>query len=231
MGKAQGQGREGDDVNFVILNCEQRTPEWEQARLGRLTGSVAAEMLDFTQKGTEGAKRKNLRVRLMIERLTGKKYERVYGGSSAVMRQGTETEPEARAVYEAIVGYTVTVPGFVQHATLMAGCSLDGAVIEDGRIVKIQELKAPLSATHLSYLRSGKVPEDYLAQLRHNVWCTGADSVDWMSYDPSFAPLGLEAKLITLTRAELDIPGYEAAALAFLETVERECDDVRRMVA
>jgi hypothetical protein len=217
-------------MSYVILDCEQRTPDWDLARLGRLTGSVAAEMLDFTQKGQEGAKRKNLRVRLMLERLTGKKYERVFGGS-AVMKQGTETEPEARAAYEAITGDVVTVPGFVQHATLMAGCSLDGAVFAGARIVKIQELKCPLSATHLFYLRTGKVPEDYLAQVRHNVWITGAESADWMSYDPSFASLGLEAKLITLTRDELDIPGYEAMAVAFLETVDRECDDVRRMVA
>lgn len=217
-------------MNFTIHNVEQRTDAWKALRLGRLTGSVAAEMLDFTQKGAEGAKRKNLRVRLMLERLTNKPHER-NGFTSFAMQQGTDTEAEARMAYEAITGDTVVVPGFIQHATLMAGCSLDGAIFDGDRIVKIQELKAPLSATHLSYLRSGKVPEDYLAQLRHNVWVTGADSVDWMSYDPSFAPLGLEAKLITLTRAELDIPGYEAAALAFLETVERECEDVRRMVA
>lgn len=213
---------------YTILTCEQRSPEWHQARLGRLTASVAGDML-ATIKSGEAAARRNLRLRLVLERLTGRAQESSY--VSAAMQAGIDREAEARAFYEALTGNAVENTGFVQHNDHMAGCSLDGCVFgQFGGIWKILELKSPEPSAHLAVLRTGHIGAAYEAQVQHSLWITGAESCDWMSYHPDF-PEGLRSKLITIVRDDAAIWAYEAKALAFLEEVEREVLEVRELVA
>jgi predicted phage-related endonuclease len=214
-------------MSYQIDMSPQRSPEWFTARLGRLTGSVAGDML-ATVKNGEAAARRNLRIKLVLERLTGQSQER--GFVSPAMQHGIDTEAEAKAAYEAITGELVENTGFVYYDHLMAGCSLDGCVMDGPVIVAIQEFKCPQPATHLGYLRTGIIPPDYLAQITHNLWVTGAKYCDWMSYCPSF-PEPLRAKRV---RVEWDGPTIEAyglKAVAFLEEVDRELDELKRMVA
>lgn len=217
-------------MNYQILDLPQRSEAWHQARLGRLTGSMAYAVVAFTKakQPEEKADRRNLRTQLVIERMTGRPGKR--GFQSKVMQHGTETEREARAVYEAKFGCRVKVPGFLQCTDIMAGCSLDGAQFDGTRIRTIQELKCPLPATHLDYVRTGEIPEDYLWQVIHNLWVSGADACDWMSYDPEFWE-PLQAKLVRVERNEKVIADYAAKAIVFLQEVDRECDELRRMVA
>jgi hypothetical protein len=214
-------------MGYRIDMSPQRSPEWFAARLGRLTGSVAADML-ATVKNGEAAARRNLRIKLVLERLTGQSQER--GFISPAMQHGIDTEAEAKAAYEAITGELVENTGFVYYESSMAGCSLDGCVMDGPEIVAIQEFKCPQPATHLGYLRTGIIPPDYLAQITHNLWVTGAKWCDWMSYCPSF-PEPLRAKRV---RVEWDGPTIEAygeKAVAFLDEVDRELDELKRMVA
>src|SRR3990167_6818325 len=66
----QGGEREGE-MTFTEHQIEQRTPEWHALRCGRLCGSKAADMLATISKG-EAAGRRNLRMQLMLERITRK---------------------------------------------------------------------------------------------------------------------------------------------------------------
>ena len=90
-----------------------------------------------------------------------------------------------------------------------------------GRIVKILELKSPEPSAHLSYLRTGDIGAAYRAQVMHSLWITGAESCDWMSYQPDFSEK-LRAKRVTIWRDEQAIFEYEGKALAFLAEVDRE---------
>ena len=56
--------------NFTIVEAEQRTPAWFAARAGRLTASRAKDMLAAIKTG-EAAARRDLRIQLVVERLTG----------------------------------------------------------------------------------------------------------------------------------------------------------------
>lgn len=206
----------------TVIECDQRSPEWHQARLGRLTSSRAADMLSTTQKGTEAAKRRNLRVQLALERITGRSAERAY--MNGAMQHGVDTEAEAIAYYEAITGRIVRRTGFLAHTELMAGASLDGQVGDDG----ICEIKCPESATHLEYLRTGDVPSDYLKQIQHQLWISGAAWCDWMSYDPAF-PEELRAKVVRVERVEKDVKAYELLAVQFLREVEAEVEEIRKL--
>jgi len=52
---------------FTVIDAPQRSAEWFAARAGRLTGSVAADML-ATIKSGEAAARRDLRTRLVGHR-------------------------------------------------------------------------------------------------------------------------------------------------------------------
>lgn len=210
-------------MNFTVHQADQRSPEWHQLRLGRLTGSRAAEMASSGKGNKEAAGRRNLRVQLALERITGRPHERGY--VSAAMQQGAEREPDAASLYEALTGRMLTHTGFVAADSVMAGCSLDGHV---GDFEGIIEIKAPLPATHLDYVKTGVVPSDYLRQIQHGLWITGAQWCDWLSYNPEF-PDAIRAKLVRVMRDEAAIADYARKALAFLAEVDLEVDAVHQL--
>jgi YqaJ-like viral recombinase domain len=205
---------------FTIIDAEQRSPEWFQARLGRLTGSRAGDML-ATIKSGEAAARRDLRTQLVCERLTHTLQEDGY--INAVMQRGIDVEPQAFAAYEALTGNLAQRSGFLAHNTLAVGCSLDGHV---GAFEGILELKCPKSATHLSYLRApGIVPAAHRAQIIHNLWVSGAQWADFLSFDDRFPP-HLQTFLVRVERDEKELASYALAAALFLSEVEAELEVV-----
>lgn len=203
-------------MNFTIIDAEQRSPEWFAARAGLLTGSRAADML-ATIKSGEAAARRDYRLQLVCERLTGQPQED--GFINAAMQRGIDLEPKAFAAYEALTGSVAVRTGFLRHVTHLAGCSLDGHVDHFAGIV---EIKCPKSATHLKYWRGpGTAPDEYLPQITHNLWITGAQWCDFLSFDDRF-PADLQTFLVRVKRSDVDIRAYEQKALAFLAEVEAE---------
>lgn len=200
---------------FTIVDEPQRSEGWHHARLGRLTGSVAADMLAKGRDG-EAVKRRDLKLRLVCERLTGQPQDDGY--TNAAMQRGIDCEPLALAAYEAKSGHLVQSSGFLSSPDLMIGCSLDGHV---GDFVGIVEAKCPKSSTHLRYLRTGGVPTDYLPQIRHNLFVTGAEWCDFVSWDDRF-PAHLETFIARVFAADLDLADYEKKARAFLAEVDAE---------
>lgn len=207
---------------FTIIDAAQRSPEWFMARLGRLTGSRAADML-ATIKSGEAAARRDLRVQLVVERLTQTLQEDAF--VNAVMQRGIDMEPAAFIAYEARTGQFADRTGFLAHKTLAIGCSLDGHV---GDFDGILEVKCPKSATHLGYLKGGGVPASYLPQITHNLWVSGAAWCDFLSFDDRFPP-ALQTFLVRVDRDEAAIDAYAKTALAFLAEVERETEAMRTM--
>lgn len=208
-------------MNFTIVHAEQRSEQWFAARSGLLTGSRAADML-ATIKSGEAAARRDYRMQLVCERLTGQPQED--GFVNAAMQRGIDLEPMAFAAYEALTGSMAVRTGFLRHTSILAGCSLDGHVDNFAGIV---EIKCPKSATHLKYLRGmGKAPEDYLPQITHNLWITGAQWCDFLSFDDRF-PDEMQTFLVRVKRSDVDIDGYEKKALAFLAEVDAETLAIR----
>lgn len=200
----------------------QRTPEWHAARLGKLTGSCAASMLATVQKG-EAAGRRDLRVQLVLERLTGTSQESDY--INADMQRGIDKEPDALAAYELLTGQLAMPCGFVSHETLPIGCSPDAYVGDWEGLVSI---KCPKSATHLSYLKAGTFPATYVPQMLHELWVTGAKFYDFLSFDDRF-PEELRTFHIRVKRDDNQIAGYAALAEAFLLEVDRELAHVESL--
>lgn len=200
---------------FTIVDAPQRSPEWFAARLGRVTGSRAADVLASIKTG-EAAARRDYRMELVTERLTGESAEDTYVTSE--MQRGIDLEPRAFALYAGITGQIVESSGFLAHRNCMAGCSLDGHV---GDFAGIIEIKCPKSATHLANLRAPGVPPRYVPQITHNLWISGAEWCDFVSFDPRF-PQHLQIHIMRLCRADVDLAGYEAKVRAFLSEVDLE---------
>ncbi len=203
-------------MNFTLIEAEQRSPEWFAARAGRLTGSCASAVMAKIAKG-EAAARRDLRAKLAIERLTGRPLEED-GFVSKEMQRGIDLEPDALAAYEADTAEITRQTGFLSSQDALVGCSLDGDVRNFKGIV---ELKCPKSATHIGYLKAGRLPPDYQWQVTHNLWVSGAEWCDFCSYDDRM-PEGLQFFRVRVTRAQMPIEEYETAALAFLAEVAAE---------
>lgn len=205
---------------YAVIDCAQRSPEWYAARVGRLTGSAAAAATDFRKSdGKEGAKRAALRNRLVCERMTG----RALDDDAFVTRElqrGIELEETAAAAYEGATGLMVRWSGFLSHNALMVGCSLDGYVGKD--VTGIVEIKCPKSTTHLEYLLGNVVPEEYLPQATHNLWVSGAEWCDFVSFDDRFLNEAFHLFRVRILRADVDVEGYAKKAEAFLTEVERD---------
>ena len=212
-------------MSIKIHDCEQRSTAWYEARAGRLTGSVADAITATLKSGGEPAARRDLRLQLAVERITGQAMESD-GFTSKEMQRGIDLEPAALAMYEAETGLIARKTGFISHTALMTGCSLDGDV--DG-LKGIVELKCPKSATQVGYIRDGKLPKDYVAQVTHNLWVTGAEFVDFCSFDDRL-PEPLQWFRVRVTRGELQIPLYEAAAMKFLAEVKVEVDQLNELM-
>ena len=156
---------------------KQGTDEWFSARLGKATASRVADILAKVKAG-EAAARANYRAELVAERLTGKAQESF---TTKQMQWGTDSEPLARAAYEAETGAMVEEVGLFDHPSIaMAGASPDGLVGDDGQI----ECKCPDTKTHIETILADAVPSRYVPQIQWQMACTGRAWCDFVSFDP-----------------------------------------------
>jgi len=155
---------------------EQGTIEWFAARCGKVTASRVADIIAKTKTGFSTS-RDNYMAQLVCERMTGKPAESF---SNSAMQWGTDTEPFARAAYEAKVDILVSEVGFIDHPWItMSGASPDG-LAGDGLV----EIKCPNTATHIATLLDQKVPEKYITQMMWQMACTERPWCDFVSFDP-----------------------------------------------
>ena len=206
---------------MIIHNVAQRSPEWFALRAGKLTGSCAKDVL-ATIKSGEAAARRDLKYKLVAERLSGQSQEDAY--VNAAMQWGIDHEAEAVAAYEAATGALVQPIGFVEHDDLPVGTSPDGFVGEDG----IVSIKCPKTATQIRYWRDGKEPSEHAAQNTHELWLTERAWIDFVSYDPRL-PDHLRLWMLRVTRTDAERTAYAHAALAFLSEVDAEVQALRTM--
>ena len=162
----------------------QGSDAWKLLRCGKVTASRAADVLARLRNGGEAAARRDYRIQLVTEILTGQPFD--YGFETGDMRWGREQEPFARMAYEELRGCKVEQIPFAQHPTIaQAGASPDGLVGADGLI----EIKCPRSYTHLGYILAGVVPEDYVPQMTWQLASMPERKwVDFVSYDSRMPP-------------------------------------------
>jgi putative phage-type endonuclease len=196
----------------MIEMIEQRSDEWFAARIGKVTASRVADVIAKTKTGYS-ATRDNYMAQLVCERLTGEKGESF---TNAAMQHGTDTEPLARAAYEAHADVLVDEVGFVPHPSIiMAGASPDGLVGDDGLL----EIKCPNTATHIETLLFQNVPSKYNTQMQFQLACTGRSWCDFVSFDNRL-PQELQLFVKRVPRDDLFIKQAEAEIVRFLNELD-----------
>ena len=159
---------------------EQRTQEWFDARLSKVTASRVADVIAKTKTGVSTS-RQNYLTQIVTERLTGKKADSGY--INQAMQDGIDREEAARSLYELKYGVVKEV-GFIDHPTIaMSGASPDG-IIADGD--GVLEIKCPIETTHTNTLMTDKVPSKYIPQIQWQMAVTGARFAHFVSYNPNF---------------------------------------------
>lgn len=214
--------------NFIVYDFDQHfadgtpNPDWLAARLGRITGTGANGMLSKPKVAGEGM-RANLVVQLALEQHTGKKCGKDF--QNEAMEDGLHLEPEARIAYERKTNQVVMPCGFIAHATLKAGASIDGYV---GDFEGLVSIKCPYQATHWDTLKSGTIKLAYMRQIIHEQWLTGARWTDFVSYNPAFREAS-QLKIIRVERNDAAIQQHHDAVIAFLMEVEAAVASMRVM--
>ena len=214
-------------ADFTVCEAEQRSSDWHRSRLGRLTASCAKDML-ATIKSGEAAARRDLRMKLVLERLTGRSDDDGY--VNADMRRGMELEPDALLAYEAVSGRFTNPCGFIARNDIQIGCSPDAVIGDLPSILGGVEAKAPRPANHLRYIREGVVPPEHVPQMVHSLWVTGAQFWDFVSYCDQFPP-AVRCFVARLDRDERAIAEYERKARAFLAEIDVELQALQTLIA
>lgn len=207
-----------------IHEVAQRSPEWFALRAGKMTGSCAKEMLAKGRSaGSEAVTRRDLKYRLVAERLSGQSQEDTY--VNAAMQWGIDHEAEAVRAYEAAVGVFVETIGFCEHDSLLVGTSPDGFIGKDG----ILSVKCPKTSTHLRYVRENCEPAEHVAQNSHELWLTGRKWIEFVSFDPRIPDLSLFT--VRVTRSQIELDQYGRDVMTFLKEVEDEHAAVLKLIA
>lgn len=197
----------------------QGTPEWFAVRCGIATGSRFSDVL-ATVKSGEAAGRRNYRVKLALETITGKPVEDIF--QTQAMKDGSEREPIARSLVEFRHGYDITQVGFIRHDTIPCGVSPDGLIEKDGMV----EHKCPTAGVHLEYLRTVGMPSTYFAQVQGQLWIAERDWCLFTSYHPDF-PENSQLMTRKVFRDETYIKNLEAEIKRFMDEVAAEVELIK----
>jgi putative phage-type endonuclease len=205
----------------MIEMMDQGSESWFQVRIGKVTASRVADVIAKTKTGYSTS-RDNYMAQLICERLTGLKGESF---TNAAMQHGTDTEPLARAAYEALKDVLVDEVGFVPHPTIeMAGASPDGLVGDDGLL----EIKCPNTATHIETLISKVVPSKYNTQMQFQMACTGRKWCDFVSFDNRL-PEMFQLFVTRVPRDEVFIRLIEAEIVQFLAELDDKINKLMKV--
>lgn len=195
---------------LITLDCEQGSEEWLQARLGIPTAT------GFENIVTASGKKSSAQIKYMAELIE----ESILGGGdtfkSGFMERGNQLEPQARAAYEFLTGNDV-----IQVGGVYLNENREVMVSPDGLIPSLKkglEIKCPKMSTHIRYLLEGGVPAEYVIQVQANLWVTGYETWDFVSYCPEYQKQTLY--LFTAERDEKLMKAFDEHIPQFVKTLK-----------
>ena len=161
-----------------IIDVEQGTDEWLEARRGMITASTVGQLVTpRTIQPAANPESRALVARLAAERITGWVDD---GGMSTDMWRGVEDEPRARDLYgehyAPVTECGLMVRDLDDGAPL--GYSPDGLVGDVGLI----EVKSRKPGKHIQTVVADQVPAEYMAQIQAGLLVSGRAWCDYISY-------------------------------------------------
>lgn len=161
---------------IIHENVEQGSQEWHDMRLGKITASRIKDVMTNGRGSNISKTAETYMFELLAEILTGE--TKPFFVNDA-MRWGTETEPQARAMYELRNDVEVKEVAFIELNEFV-GMSPDGLVGDNGLV----EIKCPATITQLKRALTDDYSSDYKAQIQMQLWVSGRQWCDFVSFDP-----------------------------------------------
>lgn len=158
-------------MTIQIIECDQNSEEWYQARAGIPT---ASEFSTVMAKG-EGKTRRTYMFKLAGEIITG---QPVQSYSNAAMERGHEMEPEARDAYQFMTDADIKLVGFIRNGA--KGASPDCLVGDNG----LGEFKSKAPHILIEVLLKDQFPPEHKAQCQGALWVAEREWIDVVCYWP-----------------------------------------------
>jgi len=169
---------------MIHTEFKQGTDEWKKYKTGKISASSIWKILPG-KTGRYLKERENYMAELAIERLTGVFTERF---ESEDMKRGSILEADARTEYELRTGKMIYEAGFIDSEKYsFFGISPDG-IDSLKKITQGFEIKCRKASNHIAEIKdiiSGKkIDENAYIQIQASIFCTGAESWDYILYNP-----------------------------------------------
>jgi hypothetical protein len=195
-------------MTVELLDFDQYTPEWWQARMGIPTASEFSTVLAKGKDGGASVTRAKYLRQLAGEILTEEPAPEGY--SNGFMERGKLLEDEARTLYAFMKDAEPTRIGFMRNGK--KGASPD-SLLDGGGL----EIKTAIPAVQIERLQKNRIPPEYVAQVQGTLWVSEREWWDFMSYCPKLPPL--------IVRAYRDEP-YIAQLAKAIDAFNEELDSL-----
>lgn len=154
-----------------IVAHSQGTKPWHEWRNKGLGASDAGTVLGVSPYKTP--------FEYWLERTGQAPRQELNAFAVAAMQRGTEMEPAARAWYERQVGIPMTSPSAEHDLYPYIRASFDGISLEHGIGC---EIKCMGKTNHQKVVKTGKIPEIYVAQIQQQLLVSGISRIDFVAY-------------------------------------------------
>lgn len=210
-----------------IINVEQGSPEWHEARIGVITGSnfkIARQRLKTgAKKGEFTDAAKTYAFKLAIERETWAKAE-TFEFETFAMKRGSEMEVEAKQVYQAVTGSAITECGIILSDCGNFGVSPDALIGES----KGLEIKCPISIEKIRSIFTEEDISEYMDQINGCMLFGEREKWDLFIYTPQFVNISKPYLLITVERNEKELSALKSDLDEFNDLVLSYKDKIKK---
>ena len=205
-------------MNAQFLNIEQSSDEWLKMRLGVITASCAHDLLPSKRGGAFKQARQTYMNQLISEICTGRGEEL----NAKALEWGKTNEIAAKAAYSFEANEIVLDGGFIYGMDKRVGCSPDGLIKGKNKGL---ELKSPFSSrTHIDFLVSGIIKDEYLTQVQWSMWVSGFDEWAFASFDPRMKTKMIHYQVIERDPATMSL--FEEIVPQFIQEMDKHLENI-----
>lgn len=207
---------------MIFVEAPQGTPEWYQARVGKITASCFSDAISTTSRtsgkrklGDPTAAAERYAADLAIERISQQPHGEPV--RAWVLERGHEMETRARMLYEARTGAFITEAGICVSDDGIFGYSTDGLSGNDGLL----EIKSPIDSSKIVEMWQTGDTSEYDHQIQGGLWLTGRKWLDFIMYVPDLAAAGKDLYVKRILRDEAFIDDMVEKLAAFDALVQK----------
>ena len=193
----------------MLSSFEQGSPEWKQARAGKVTASRAKDARDRLKSGAASGKQIAYACQVALERVSHQPADATF--ENWQMREGHVQEPIARAAYERRTGNLVDEVGAFATDDDLFLYSPDGLIDGDGLL----EVKTLFSPERIMTIVGNGDVSDFIDQCMFGLWLTGRQWIDLVIWVPSLGHLSIRR----IKRDDDYIEAMETDLIAFAKLV------------